>query len=373
MDIDDIASVASTVENEVDSDVEWPVKQILAEGQIEGQTVYLIEWEDYPLSDATWEPPEHFRESLLQDWAETKQKQQEGKIPRFYIDEWRTAITQRFRDKYARHDMRNRERQRRGLKIEHFDRTLEEVIAEINATPSDQPKATGDSAHQPSTADAPQPVPQQAEFSEERSRRSSIDDLFSDPDSEMEEDASLGYCDPVNEEDVIAPTPSADSVPMDDAASTHVTSLRPERAQQLLAGIVLESAGKLSSGDNLTSQKPGVSLLKDMPDAEFDLDSDAMDIDDTSGEASPTTPSHPTLDKTSTKLANVHSICESSSARNFIQPCPKPSTAAETFSHQREDCEKAEQENKNDITSAPPARPIQQQSGSQSIRSRPLS
>lgn len=85
MDIDDSASVTSTVEDEVDSDIEWPVKQILAEGQIKGQTVYLIEWENYPLGDATWEPPEHFRESLLEDWAEIKQKQQEGKIPRFNI------------------------------------------------------------------------------------------------------------------------------------------------------------------------------------------------------------------------------------------------------------------------------------------------
>ena len=358
MDIDDNASVASTVENEADSDVEWPVKKILAEGQIKGQTVYLIEWEDYPLGDATWEPPEHFRESLLEDWAETKQKQQDGKIPEFHIGKWRTAITQRFRDKYARHDLRNRERQRRGLRIKHYDRKLEEIIAEINATPSDQPKAIGDSAHQSPTADAPQPVPQQAEFSEERSRRSSIDDLFSDPDSVMELDASLGYCDPVNEEDVATPRPSADPVPVEDAAPTHVTGLRPKRAQQLLAGIVIESARKTSSGGILTSQEPDVSLVKDIPDAEFDLDSDAMDIDDTSGEASPPTPSHPTLDKTPTKLANVHSISERFSTGNVIPPSSKSSTAAEISSHQRGNCEKIEQKNKSDVASTPPARPV---------------
>ncbi|OAQ95692.1 hypothetical protein LLEC1_01800 [Akanthomyces lecanii] len=359
MDIDDNASITSTVENEVDSDFEWPVKKILAEGQIKGQTVYLIEWEDYPLGEATWEPPEHFRGSLLEDWAETKQKQQEGKIPKFFIDEWRTAITQRFRDKYARHEMRNRERQRRGLEIEHFDRTLEDMIAEINATPDDQPKATRDSAHQSPNADAPQPAPQPHEFSEERSHRSSVDDLFSDFDSKMEVEASSGYCDFVNEEDVTTPKPCADPVPVEDASTTHVTSLRPEGTQQLLAGIVIESARTTPSGNILTSQEPDVSLVKDMPDVEFDLDSDAMDIDDTSVEASPTTPSYPTLDKSATKSANVPDISDSLSTSSVIQPFPKPSMAAEVFSHQEGNCENIEQKNQKYVTSTPPARPVQ--------------
>lgn len=253
--------------------------------------------------------------------------------------------------------MRNRERERRGLKIEHFDRTLEDMIAEINATPNDQPKATGDSAHQPSAADAPQPVPRQAEVSGERSRRSSIDDLFSDPDSEMEVDVSLRDSDPPNEEEVTTPTPNADPVPVEDSAPTRSTSLQPERAQQLLAGIVIESARKASSYDNCISQKPGISLVKDLPDAQFDLDSDAMDIDDTSEEVSPTTPSHRMPDKIPTKLTNVSSISESFSAGNLMQSCPKPSAATETFPHQQGDYENIEQKDKSGITSAPLTRP----------------
>lgn len=354
MDADDNASVASTVENEVDPDIEWPVKQILAEGQVGGRTMYLIEWEDYPLSDATWEPTEHFEDSLLEDWAHTKQKQHEGKIPRFHLDEWRMAKIQHVRDKYARHEMRNRERQRRGLNIEHFDKTLEELIAEINATPSDQPRATGDSAHQPTTTDAAQPTSQEAVLSEDRSRRSSIDDLFSDPGSEMEVDTSLGYCDPVNEEEVITPKLKTDPVSVQAAAPIQDTSLRPERTQQLLAGIAIEPAVKTLSKNIMASQEPAMLLMKHMPDTQSDLDSDAMDIDDASGNTSPATPSHTRIYNESTKLTNNDSIDENLPVANVLQRSPKASRAAGKPSRESA---RHEEKNNNDFTSTSSARP----------------
>ncbi|KAM3506247.1 hypothetical protein MY10362_002467 [Beauveria mimosiformis] len=296
---DDSISLTSTVEDEVDPDIQWTVKQILADGLVEGETKYLIEWEDFPLSACTWEPKEHLPDSLLEDWAQTKQ--QERNASRLHIEEWRIAIIGLYRGKYARHEKRNGLRRRKHLRMVRYSKSLEQLIAEINATPSDQPKATEDntpattnaaecvsvdtvasfSADTPEsvTAIATQPASREADISETRSRRPSIDDLFSDPDSDLEIGANPLHGDSADEEDEVVTTSESST---DSTSIQHMTiqdavmqdaSQRLERPRQILAGIAIEPAVSISLEIN-----PAVHLSS----AESDLGSDAMDID-TSG------------------------------------------------------------------------------------------
>ncbi|XWW93266.1 hypothetical protein V2A60_001198 [Cordyceps javanica] len=264
MDVDENESIASTVEDEVDSDFEWPVKQILAEGQVCGRTMYLLEWEDYPLSAATWEPNENIPDSMLKDWDQIKQKQREGEVPRFHIDEWRMALIQHLRDKYARHEMRNRERQRRGLEVVHFTKTLEELIVEIIATPSDQPKDTRNNTHPSVTVDGPELTPQLVENTKKCSRRSSFDDLFSDDDSEMELHSTSGDCDPVDEEDVTAPKTNTDPMSLEDGAIQDISE-RPSQSSQVIAGIAIDPDGETISVDIPAKRESYMLTVGDTP------------------------------------------------------------------------------------------------------------
>ncbi|KAM3553330.1 hypothetical protein ARSEF4850_006970 [Beauveria asiatica] len=298
---DDTISLTSTVEDEVDPDLQWTVKRILADGQVEGETKYLIEWEGFPLSECTWEPKEHLPDSLLEDWAQTKQNQQERNASRLHIEEWRLALIQLCKGKYARHEKRNRIRRRKHMRMEKYSKSIEQLIAEINATPSDQPKATEDttlattnaaefvsvdtvasfSADTPEsvTAIATQPASQEADISETGSRRSSIDDLFSDPDSDLDIGANPWHGDSADEEHEVVTTSESST---DSISNQHVTiqdavmqdaSQRLERPRQILAGIAIEPAVSIPLEIN-----PAVHLSS----AESDIGSDAMDID-TSG------------------------------------------------------------------------------------------
>ncbi|KAM3463017.1 hypothetical protein NHJ6243_003632 [Beauveria neobassiana] len=305
---DDSISLTSTVEDEVDPDTQWTVKQILADGQVEGETKYLIEWEDFPLSACTWEPKEHLPESLLEEWAQNKQNQQERNASRLHIEEWRIAIIQLYRAKYARHEMRNCIRRRKKLRMARYPKSLEQLIAEINATPSDQPKATEDNtpaiinaaecvsvdtvasfpAGTPESviAIATEPASQEADIFEARSRRSSIDNLFSDPDSDLEISAYSWHGDSADEEDEVVTTSESSTnsisiqrVRIQDTVMQDANQ-QLERPRQILAGIAIEPAVSISPENN-----PAVHLSS----AETDLGSDAMDID-TSGSSPPATP-----------------------------------------------------------------------------------
>jgi hypothetical protein len=58
---------------EVENENEYEVERILDQGQIDGQTRYLVKWKDYPPSENTWEPIEHLRsaQEALEDYRRT--------------------------------------------------------------------------------------------------------------------------------------------------------------------------------------------------------------------------------------------------------------------------------------------------------------
>ncbi|KAJ3476009.1 hypothetical protein NLG97_g9268 [Lecanicillium saksenae] len=281
MDTDNDESLASTIESDVDPDAEWPVKQVLAERQVDRSKWYLVEWENFPLSQATWEPKGNLNAAMLREWEITKKKQKAGEIPSFHTDEWVTAVNQSLREKEARHETRNRKRQLRGMRTRTMVRELKQVTTDAGRIPSDQLQVTRDDALEPSAADPGQAVLRH-NSSDERSRRSSLDALFSDSESEMNTEHGSDLGDPVSEE-TAATKPTVE-------ASTIVNTLgsnsiqQPEQLQHLFAGIAIESA----DGVNCNTINETHGALPTVIDMESDLGSDAMDIDDASCNSSPT-------------------------------------------------------------------------------------
>lgn len=134
---DETSSIASTLEEEHDSQDEWEVNGVLAEAKIDGEVKYLIEWKGYPLWDAGWEPQEHLTgDGLLQDWEERKKRKDHVMCSRRSIGAWRKAVSQRLHDKAARHEERNRKRTERGLPPTTHAKSLEELLADLDAYPS---------------------------------------------------------------------------------------------------------------------------------------------------------------------------------------------------------------------------------------------
>ncbi|RTE76459.1 hypothetical protein BHE90_009082 [Fusarium euwallaceae] len=132
------ASIASTIETEIDSQEEWTVSSVLAEHEKEedgGKSSYLIRWEGYELFDASWEPEENLSASLLTHWQETKQQDDHERKSNRNIGAWRKASIERFRSKFARHEERNRKRQERGIEPTVYPTTLEEHIEALNQWP----------------------------------------------------------------------------------------------------------------------------------------------------------------------------------------------------------------------------------------------
>lgn len=332
MDLDDSISVTSTVDDN-DPDAVWEVKQILAEGQFEGETRYLIEWEGFPLHSATWEPKRQFQDgqdTLLKHWALTKEKQRQGTAPRFHIDEWRLAAISQVRDKYARHDMRNRERKRRGLETTRLEPTLEKCIAAIKAAAAGQPKTAGhvgDDSGPVSSAihvtkeqrrehssldrllsdEDPGPAPSAITVTEKQRReRSSLDRLFSDEESEndvgLSPDSPPDFCEATSQRRKLElPIPN-----------TRQTSHGPtlvqdtEQLQKVFADVAIKtpkaplSIGAVVSSVETSEGKAELrtkALGNIMPMDVTDLGSDIMDIDDTNDAASILFPSSSTVKK----------------------------------------------------------------------------
>ncbi|KAF7563106.1 hypothetical protein G7046_g1040 [Stylonectria norvegica] len=124
-DEEDNVSLTSTIEEAIDSDEEWNVRQILAEQQIDGEPRYLIEWQGYPLWDASWEPEDYISEGpLLAKWQEVKNREgcQEASNPK--IMAWRRAVIEKLHSKRVRHAVRNRMRAEQGLEQPSSQRRL---------------------------------------------------------------------------------------------------------------------------------------------------------------------------------------------------------------------------------------------------------
>lgn len=351
MDPNDDISITST-ESTVDSEKEYLVKQILAQGKVKGTTQFLIEWEGYPLGRATWEPRRNIPPSLLAQWSKTRIKQREGKIPKFDIDEWRVAIIEKLRARCDQLERRNRERQRRGLEIEPLDRTFEDLVAEVNATPEDQPKATGVNSSQ-SALQAPQASLQETvsdvPASNQRSRRSSIDALFSDSESEIEIDALTAACDPAGEE-MTTPNKTDESVSADKAAFENKDQ-ESSSLQQSFAEIAIDTVPKNLASPVLSTRGPYA------PDDGSGLGSDAMDIDDESDNMSPTTALSQSPNENSSKMSDAVSFADKTVENQGIDRLTKRDTAAEEPLHQPKTPTTIEENKNRETNSLPSLRP----------------
>lgn len=305
MDSDDLIS---TDENIPDSDTEYPVKQILAQGQVFGRKQYLVEWEGFPLYDATWEPKEHFQQgqrAILKDWELKKKRQREGKTKSFDIDEWRNAKIQHLREKWARHVKRNKKRKRLGLKCTSWPRALEDLITEIKSVPSDQP---GGQRNPEGEVDGALLT------KEKRVRpRSQLERLFSDSESNNDNDAS----------DFEATSCQSDAEPTSQEerqgdVTIPNTAVVPEQvARQLpeiFAGIAIEPACDRSNARE-PDEPPNLAQQNETGAAMDDLGSDAMDIDGTDGDISPFAPSLPSPTKQS--FATSDEVPIEASVREF--------------------------------------------------------
>ncbi|KAH7173679.1 uncharacterized protein B0J16DRAFT_195316 [Fusarium flagelliforme] len=128
MDDSDDESLASTIQADHDSEEEWIVSSIMAAWKVDGSWRYLIEWEGFDLSEATWEPRQNLNRNLIEEWKETKAKPGFDLYQR--IGDWKKAWKDAYDKKLARHRERNRRRKRRGLKqhsFEHMELLLEWV------------------------------------------------------------------------------------------------------------------------------------------------------------------------------------------------------------------------------------------------------
>ncbi|PNY22882.1 Uncharacterized protein TCAP_07046 [Tolypocladium capitatum] len=131
---DDDVSVTSTIDENVDSDEEYNIIKILAERGVEEKTKYLVEWEGFPLSDATWEPLEHLHPDTISDWEKFKEETGRRTASAFKVLYWKAAIRHDVDEKRARHDNRNKKRVLLGLQQTDFKSSLKESLETIERT-----------------------------------------------------------------------------------------------------------------------------------------------------------------------------------------------------------------------------------------------
>ena len=129
-DADDI-SVTSTIEGEDGGEEDYIVREILAEADIDGETKYLIEWEGYPVHQATWEPREHLSDFVFSMWQDKIEKRHETQNPGTSFRRWKDAMTEHLWAKNKRHEARNKKRARLGLTETYYDNELEDVMEAI--------------------------------------------------------------------------------------------------------------------------------------------------------------------------------------------------------------------------------------------------
>ncbi|OHE96153.1 chromo domain-containing protein [Colletotrichum orchidophilum] len=114
---DDNISINSTLASDHDSDEEWSVQGIRAQSREGGRDKFLVEWTDYPIEEATWEPEENVTDELLGEWRDTQAKQARGEESPFNIAAWQESVAKRNEAKYQRHHKRNIERKQRGIQL----------------------------------------------------------------------------------------------------------------------------------------------------------------------------------------------------------------------------------------------------------------
>lgn len=145
-DLEDDISITSTIEEAYDSEEEFTVLRILAERSCQNHSYYLVEWEGWPLDEATWGPEEDFKDETLSEWEEIKKSTGRKTAVGFRVQDWKDALLESIRQRRDRHDRRNRKRISQGLmptdfydSRQHGLDTIEETMDEVMDPDDDQP------------------------------------------------------------------------------------------------------------------------------------------------------------------------------------------------------------------------------------------
>ncbi|RCI12272.1 hypothetical protein L249_0001 [Ophiocordyceps polyrhachis-furcata BCC 54312] len=103
---DDKMDTSSSAES-VASDRSFELVQILAERGHPEIPKFLIEWKNYDLLDATWEPREHLHPDTLRDWEAFKKRTGRRTVEGFRVSTWKEAIRAADREKRLHHERDN--------------------------------------------------------------------------------------------------------------------------------------------------------------------------------------------------------------------------------------------------------------------------
>lgn len=158
-DLDDTISITSTDDGVGGSEEDLFVTRILAERQVNGEPVYLIEWQDLSLAEATWEPRENLSDALMTEWERIKADQRKGLVPRFKVQEWKKANILHYESRLARHRLRNIVRERRGLPQTAWTRTLNHLLRDLADFASDEDDENDQAERNPTSQSLPQSPP----------------------------------------------------------------------------------------------------------------------------------------------------------------------------------------------------------------------
>lgn len=89
----DSISLTSTIASAHSENEFFEVKRILAENPNSNTATFLIQWEGYPVSRATWEPRKQIRHlrSVINEWRQTQKLEQSGAQESFDTAAWAAA------------------------------------------------------------------------------------------------------------------------------------------------------------------------------------------------------------------------------------------------------------------------------------------
>ncbi|QGI69033.1 hypothetical protein CEK26_012991 [Fusarium fujikuroi] len=218
MDDSDNESIVSTIVSEHDSDEEWNVNEILAEWPIDGLPRYLIEWENFDLCEATWEPVENLSNALLEGWEKTKSRDDFDMFKN--IRDWKNAVKSKYAAKLDRHQERNRRRKLRGEDETSF-MEMEDHLKWANRFP-DGEEPSGSVVSSPSVAtdiDMDVEVGQLSQHSFDKTQRASVS---------LSEDSSPKS----SRQNSIASVHHPSRPPMNSAATTTTASFTSSTSQK---------------------------------------------------------------------------------------------------------------------------------------------
>ncbi|KAG5924790.1 hypothetical protein E4U42_004548 [Claviceps africana] len=137
-DSDSFTLSSTSEDSDSHSQAEFFVEKILAEAKVAGVQKYLIEWTNFPLCDATWEPAEHLSQELLSEWREAVEETGRTTLPGFKISNWRKAVNTDIRARYAKHEEKNKKRALLGLKKKDLKCSLQEWLDSIEGPSEDE-------------------------------------------------------------------------------------------------------------------------------------------------------------------------------------------------------------------------------------------